>query len=51
MPPTSMRWWAGFTAAGVDHWVVGEAPWTSLTFDITNAASVGVIQGILAARG
>jgi hypothetical protein len=42
---------AGFTAAGVDFWVVGEAPWISLTFDTTNPAAVGVIQTILAARG
>jgi hypothetical protein len=41
----------GFTAAGVEHEVTGEAPWASVLFDIDAAAAPGVIAEILAQRG
>jgi len=40
----------GFTAAGVRHELIGESPWQSVQFDITNQASVPVVAGVLAAR-
>ncbi len=40
----------GFTRAGVRNELLGESPWQSVQFDITNQASVPVVAGILAAR-
>lgn len=40
----------GFTAAGVRNELIGESPWQTVQFDITNKASVPVVSGILAAR-
>lgn len=40
----------GFSAAGVRNELIGESPWQSVQFDITDEASVPVVAGILAAR-
>lgn len=40
----------GFTTAGVRNELIGESPWQSVQFDITNQASVTVVADILAAR-
>ncbi|MEZ5407096.1 MAG: hypothetical protein R2761_03660 [Acidimicrobiales bacterium] len=40
----------GFGKAGVGHELIGESPWQSVQFDITNQASVPVVAGVLAAR-
>ncbi len=40
----------GFGQAGVRNELIGESPWQSVQFDITNRASVPVVAGILAAR-
>lgn len=40
----------GFSKAGVRNELIGESPWQSVQFDITNQASVPVVAGILAAR-
>lgn len=42
---------AGFTEVNVEHTVYGESPWASVVFDIDNDSAVGVVEGILAARG
>ena len=40
----------GFSAASVDHRVVGDAPWQTVIFDLDNDASIAVVSTILAAR-
>ncbi|MDH4362666.1 MAG: hypothetical protein OEY41_09225 [Acidimicrobiia bacterium] len=40
----------GFSQAGVRNELIGESPWQSVQFDITNKASVPVVADILAAR-
>lgn len=40
----------GFGKAGVRNELIGESPWQTVQFDITNRASVPVVSGILAAR-
>lgn len=40
----------GFGKAGVRNELIGESPWQTVQFDITNKASVPVVAGILAAR-
>ena len=40
----------GFSAASVDHRVVGDAPWQTVIFDLDNDASIAVVSAILAAR-
>lgn len=41
----------GFAAAGVAAEVIGESPWQTVVFDLTNDASGGVIAAVLTARG
>ncbi len=41
----------GFAAAGVQYEVWGESPWRSVSFDISNDASVSVVAAVFAARG
>lgn len=41
---------AGFTAAAVEHEQVGESPWQTVVFDLTNDASESVITDVLAGR-
>lgn len=40
----------GFGKAGVRNELIGESPWQTVQFDITNKASVPVVADILAAR-
>ncbi len=40
----------GMAEAGVRHELIGESPWQTVQFDITNEAAVPVVSGILAAR-
>ena len=42
---------AGFDAAGVTNEVVGESPWQSVLFDISNDASIQVVADVVAQRG